>query len=559
MNNLSITLNQLSKLAHSFELDFDANGYLRTLTSKNNCPLLTAPLHKGQFINKQRALTSATQLLNTQLIKHLLHTDSFNMKVSEIQSFAFGYRVTFQQMANFGNTAVAVRGGAIHIAINAKGQIFSISSTIQHGQVLPPAKTMISKSKAITSATAKCKEDITSTHAKFMFASHKGEIQPLYEITLQSKFAYLSYTYLVLANTGKIINEFSKKLCYTTKSEIGIKAEALLVTPDPNLTISAQINRTLIKNLPDKQILKDEHFEMFTGAFAKTVSIKNDGTYCYGARDPEFAAVSVFLSLKKQIELYLSLGLGQPKQPMFVVVDDPFLRDNAYFDPQRYEIHIGVGSGVKHRGLTKHIAFDLSVANHEFGHAAVFLQVPGGDLTGKLGEAINEAIGDVIGALAMDYLGRIWYAKELDQSFNANDLENDSRIVGKYALPPFGIRCQKNNKKWPNDLAKESHADGLIIGGALADLLVAIATDGNILEDQIKLFVKMTLMALALLPSYEVTFHDMLRAMITADKEICHSNYRSAIERSFAAHGIVLDTTLQFDQTNLLKKLALAG
>jgi len=364
---------------------------------------------------------------------------------------------------------------------------------------------------------------------------------------------------IILANTDKTINEFSKRISHLShKQTSGIQANALLLTPDPNLPISNQISKTLIHNLPDNRVLKNAYFEMFMGLDARRALIKDDNTYCYSPKDPEFAAVSVFLSLQKQIELYLSLGLKPPKQPMFVVINDPLELDNAYFDPERYEIHIGTGSGVKHRGLTKHIAFDLSVANHEFGHAVVSLQAPGGYLFGKLGLAMNEAIGDVLGALVMDYLDRIWYAKQLGRSFDASDLKNDSRIIGKYALPPFGIRKQKNSKKWPEDVVGEPHADGLIIGGALADLLVAIATDGAMLEEQIKLFVKMTLMALTFLPSHKVTFTDMLRALITADKEICSGKYRPVIEQCFAYHGIVLDTTKISAKNILPKNLAVA-
>ncbi len=214
------------------------------------------------------------------------------------------------------------------------------------------------------------------------------------------------------------VDQFSKDLYYVSKiKDTGPKAKALLITPDPALPISDQISTTIIKGLPDKQILKNEYLEMFTGLNANRVRAKSDGTYCYSPDDAEFAAVSVFLSLQKQMELYLSLGLRPPKQSLFVIVNDPLKPDNAYFTPSRYEIHIGIGSGVKHGGLTKNIAFDLSVVNHEFGHAAVFLQVPGGDLVGKLGSAINEAIGDVLGALVMDYLNRIWYAKQIGRSF----------------------------------------------------------------------------------------------------------------------------------------------
>jgi hypothetical protein len=558
INIRKITFAQLSKLQKSFELDFDKTGYLRTLTPKNsNGVLIAKPIIPGQSLSKKCAENIAKLFLDQSMIKQLLDSKDFNLNLSETMSFAFGYRLTFKQTVTCDKTLLPIRGGAIHIAINPKGQIFSLSSTLQYGNILPLYQTAISKSKAIDLAAAHGKKAISSSKAELMFMLYQDQIQPVYEVVLGAQFPYRNYTYLVLANTGEIIEEFSQKFnCLDNNETEAIKAEALLSTPDPSLPISAQISKTVIQNLPNKRVLKNSYFEMFTGMCARTVRIKDDNTYCYGIREPEFGAVSVFLSLQKQIELYLSLGLRLPEQPMFVIVNDHLLSDNAYFDPQRYEIHIGIGSGVRHGGLTKNIAFDLGVANHEFGHAAVFLQVPGGDLSGKFGEAINEGIGDVLGALVMDYLGKIQIAKKAGKKLDAEFLKRDSRIIGQYALPPFGIRCQKNHKRFPDDWTGECHADGLIIGGALADFLVAMASAGNCLEKQLQLFTKLTLMALALLPGYDVTFNDLLRALITADKEICFAKYRPLLEDCFAKHGIILDTEIAINAPAYARSLA---
>ncbi len=334
--------------------------------------------------------------------------------------------------------------------------------------------------------------------------------------------------------------------------QTGIKARALLITADPNIPISTQAKKVFIHDLPDPQVLKNAYFEMLVGATARAVTIKPDGTYCYGTREPEFAAVSVFISLMKQMELYLELGLRHPQRSMPVVVNYPFVRDNADFSPFRYQMRIGIGSGAKHGGLNKQIAFDLGVIHHEFGHAAVFLQTPDGDLAGKQGAALNEAIGDVLGALVMNYLLRIWYAKQIGQPFTANDLENDRRILGTYVLR-YGIRVLKNSKRLPNDLRGEPHSDGLIIGGALADLLVEmVIIDGGNMENQIKLFTQMVLMSIALLPRKEVLFENMLQAMIKVDQQLCFGKYRSLIEHCFGKHGIVLDTTSKTDVLSIL-------
>ncbi len=160
-------------------------------------------------------------------------------------------------------------------------------------------------------------------------------------------------------------------------------------------------------------------------------------------------------------------------------------------------MHVGIGTGVEHGGLTKNIAYDLGVTNHEFGHTVVYMQTAGIELPGAQGAAINEALGDVLGTLVMDYMRRIWYEKIFGRPFTADDLKNDPRIIGKYAVPRFGIRTQKTSKRAPDDLTGERHADGLIIGSALADLLVGMATIQNaVLADQIKRFTQIILLAL---------------------------------------------------------------
>lgn len=488
----NISQSNLTKLSKLFELDFDQIGNLRTLSSKEN--QFQQKTIRQKQIDQNAAIKLCKCFVSKKIIQQAFNISSFKLKLFECTYFAFGYRITFKQFAQTGSDLLPVLGGAIHIMINHSGKIISASSTIQQGKINRSSLTQISKTKTMAIAKNKCGKEIIAT--------------------------------------------------------------ALVNTPDPNIPISDQISKVIIKGLPNNQILKDEHFEMFTGIFAKTVSAKDDNTYCYGPRDSQFAAVSIYIALKKQIELYLSLGLKPPVQPMFVFVDNPLVRDNAYFDPQRYEIHIGVGSGVKHGGLTKHIAFDLGVANHEFGHATVALQSVSGDLMGKAGAAIHEAVADVLGTLTMDYLGKIQQAKNDGKPYTAKDLKNDPRIIGKYALPPFGIRCQKNNKSTPDDLAGEPHADGLIIGGALADLLVAMATKSKNanLEKQIKQFVQIMLMALALLPGYRLTFGDLLRSVLTADKEICHGKHKAIIEKCFRDHGIVLNTIIKSTSCILLNK-----
>jgi hypothetical protein len=410
-----------------------------------------------------------------------------------------------------------------------------------------------------------------------MLSAYKGSFNLIYEVTIFGERYGSSSIYLIEAQTGALLHEevigrrslrsyFEQKILPQLPSEQGsseteighkqlknhtaliwlkpqnVPASALLQTPEANKPIAAQLSSTIIKGLPNAKVLRNQYFIMLLGHRGLPVNAKPDGSFCYRPSDPEFAAVSTFISLNSQIALYLALGLTAPNKPLRVFVDDRKVADNAYFDPHNYELHIGVGSGLKRNGLNKHMSFDLGISNHEFGHNVVYLQTPSRDLRGIEGSAIHEAIGDVLGTIVMHYLVKLWYAKQFGQNFGVADIKADGRIIGSYAAPPSGIRCQKNKMSMPDDFVGEPHIDGLIIGGALADTLVYMATRPNTkVEDQIGLFVKLTLMALALVPAHKVTFTDLLRALLTADQQITKGAYREHILRCFSQHGIILN------------------
>ena len=245
--------------------------------------------------------------LSKKIIEQVFNISSFKLKLLECTRFAFGYRITFKQFAQNQSDLLPVLGGAIHIMINHNGKIISVSSTIQQGTISRSSVLQTSKIKALAIAKNKCGKTIVATKSEFVLVCRGNNLQPAYKIMLTCKFPYYKHTYLISAITGEIIDVFAKeRCCFINNKTSEIKASAIVNTPDPNIPISDQVSKVIIKGLPNNQILKDEHFEMFTGIFAKAVSAKDDNTYCYGPRDSQFAAVSIYLALKKQIELYLA-------------------------------------------------------------------------------------------------------------------------------------------------------------------------------------------------------------------------------------------------------------
>lgn len=527
----------LAQIIPALEVDFDAYGEIRHISSSAR-----GGLHKDE--QDKEPGRKALELLKLPLIQRAFGLKHAALMVSAERQFGFGHRVDFQQVAPLieADRYIPVRGGAVSVALDHNGRIFSVTSTLKRGRRVNQSTRMISFTEAIRRAEAKFHLPVTSSTCDLVFSSHNGQMNLAFEVTLESNQPRDVVTYLVLARTGRVVHEQfklwrSSGIC----SRTGVNARALLSTPDPTRRISSQTSQVLVKELPNPAVLRNKYFAMFLGHERRPVFARHDGTYCYSVRDPEFAAVSVFLALNSQLNLYRELGMAAPERVLSVYVNDPTVPDNAYFDPINYEMRIGIGSGVKHRGLNKCIAFDLGVCNHEFGHNAVFLQAPGHDLPGREGAALHEATGDVLGTLVMDYLFRIRYARQLGKDFTREDLLKDRRLIGKYALPPYGLRSQLNTRRTPDDLIGQPHSDGLIAGGALADLLVAMSSAAGVdLEGQLKLFAKINLTALALVPMHKVSFKDMLRALITADQLETAGSYRKLIERCFAAHGITL-------------------
>jgi putative hydrolase of the HAD superfamily len=518
----------------------------------------------SQLIDELDAFYIADDFINLPAIQNDLQSAKIELEMGEITSFTYGYRISFRQMATCENNLfLPVHGGAIHLFMNKRGEIFSLSSTLQYGLIQSQTNVLTTKKEAIQLASASCKYSVVRAWADLLLVEHNDEIKLAYEVTLVCQSPNKSYGCFVLTDTREIIEQRQRALEFHTGTSIAalVKGQALLTTPHPDKPISEQISKVIVKDLPNPQVLRNDFLNMFTNKQMVSVYAKADGSFCYGPSHNEFAAVSVFLSLQNQIDLYLQSGMVQPNQALTVVVNDSGVKDNAYFDPLNYEIHLGVGTGLEQGGLTEHIAYDLGVANHEFGHAIAYWQSVNNDLAGAQGAALNEAIGDVMGALVMDYLSNLWYPEKSGCRLTKRRLKNDARVIGKYALPPFGIRTQKNGCKAPVDLTGEPHSDGLIVGGALADCLIAMASEpGKDIEQQINLFVKINLMAVALLPGHRITFTDMLRALITADQQICSSKYRSTIERCRLSllfnflkspHAILLLNIFTMHPTNL--------
>ncbi|MBY0359577.1 MAG: hypothetical protein K2W82_16350 [Candidatus Obscuribacterales bacterium] len=554
-------IHALSSHIGGLEAFFDENGRLRTLTTSDAqglftepCKGLTSEAYASRFINAP-AVIRALGLRHAEL----LHTNSVAIP-------NLGKRVEFRQTLTINSQTYPVRAGYVHVFINRDGKIFQVNSTVRHGRKPSfNSKSIISANEAL--AKARLSLDVKQSlreRAELVFSSHNGKIEPVYEVTITTENPRRVVLVLVRAINGQVVHRTNKlRTEASAKIVLGSSrrrqrrkpttpdinqsvttpvptGKTFLRIPDPNANLLNQIHEVVLNMLPDRSVLKNDNCIIYLGSSKKEVRAKSDGSFLYTHGEAEFAAVTTFFAFNAQMELYKSWGMTPPTEPIPIYVNDPNVRDNAYFDPEAYEIHLGIGSGLP-RGLTRNIAYDLGVTWHENGHHVVFLQTPGQDLPGAEGGAIHESMGDVLGDLLMDFWFRLTYGNELKATLTNNDVDKDTRVIGKYALPPNGIRIQKNKKRTPQDKTGEPHDDGLISGGAKADLLVAMATQkGADLKKALEDFGKITLAALTLVPAHKVSFQDLLKAYLTADQQLNAAANKDLITKSFGDHGIVL-------------------
>lgn len=562
-------VNRLAARIPDVRAVFDHFGHVRSLTTDDANGLFDKPL-LGTPVQHARKFLAVDDINKALGLRHV-DLD----RGSDATDPLLGHSVTFQQEITASNgVKYPVRHGYVQVFIDPTGKVFNLNSSLRHGKRNVDLNGIITEDQAIDAAEAHFgdREYEENPKCELVFSAHNGKIDPCYEVILCANEPRLVQKVLVKAHSGEIVlaenllrsprplpalmtggkgkapgGKTRKRRTPSTTpgttggTTTGVPCKVLLRIPDPNTPIAKQVYDQFIVNLPNPKVLADDDFIMYVGDKNHPVKAKADGTFNYAPTDPEFSAVVTYFALKAQFDLMKKWGMKPNTRAIPVIVEDNSGdTDNAYFDPEGYEIHILKGSGLKAGGLNRYIAFDLGVSWHENGHHIVFLQTPGKDLPGSEGGAMHESIGDVLGDLLMDWHFGDIYGAQLGHTLTVADVEADDRIIGKYALPPRGIRIAKNKKRTPQDKTGEVHDDGEISGGAKADLLVSLIKQLAAVAPGLELFGRTTLGALALMPAHRCTFRDLLNAYVTADQRLNKGANRAAIVKAFDDHGIVL-------------------
>ena len=173
--------------------------------------------------------------------------------------------------------------------------------------------------------------------------------------------------------------------------------------------------------------------------------------------DPRFEEVMVYYHVDA-VGRYLK-GLG------FDFVDDWQLSANVHFGMTRAGFYDPIDGSINFGDAGVDVAEDAEVIVHEYGHAILDRQVP--DFNAGEGGAIHEGFSDFLAA----------------SFFSAVSDGFSDTIVFEWAGsddPEVATRPVNGNKRYPQDVMGDPHADGQMWSAALWEIFEAIGRDASI-------------------------------------------------------------------------------
>ena len=412
--------------------------------------------------------TSTRQCLNDYCDLFAMTDPSIELRLTDIQSSLTGRHVRFHQYYN----GIEVYGAVVSVHTNRTGQIRVIHSNYFPRINISTAASLTPEG-AINIAIAETGAfDLRKPpHANLVIfpnrdAGQIGDYTNAYRLAYRtiahSRQPIASWEYIIDANTGEPLNRRSllrsadgQGRVFNPNPIVALKDFALMDTDDSAGAIPEEAYTDVI--LPE---LDGSGF--LDGPYVSTKLTKNRANeqtleFNYLRDDPRFEEVMVYYHVDA-VGRYLK-GLG------FDFVDDWQIPANVHFGRTRAAFYDDSEGSINFGDAGVDVAEDAEVIIHEYGHAILDRQVP--NINRGEGGAIHEGFSDF---LAASFFSAV------------SDGFSDS-IVFEWAGsddPEIATRPVNGNKRYPQHVMGEPHADGQIWSAALWEIFEAIGRDPSI-------------------------------------------------------------------------------
>lgn len=458
-----------------------------------------------------QARSAARSHLQANGNRYHLKADLADLRDSATISSPGGTHVQFQQTLN----GVPVEGATLNVGLDRANSVQLVVSGYQAN--LPQISTTPRVTAAAAIATAR-----STTGAQGALAAApqarlviyaEGTAALAWKITLSTDAPTGAWDVFVDAISGKPI---------ATRSLLReVEGSGQVFTPNPVATLQD----------PTLRDQDDTNHVALTGAYRTVTLHELDGSgYLRGpyvdassknpAKEPSFVfnytrdnvrfeQVMAYYHIDRTQRYIQSLGFSNVNNRQQKVKISTFSYDNSYYNPSNGAISLGRG-GVDD-------GEDADVIVHEYGHSVQDNQVPGFGSSLE-GGSMGEGFGD--------YLAFTMSAQGQSGAYLACVAEWDATAYDR-GTPPC-LRRLDENKRYPEDLRGEVHADGEIWSRALFDLWNAL---GRSTADRLVLQSHFYLTPTA-------SFQDGANAILAADRALNGGANQAKIRQIFSARGI---------------------
>ena len=412
--------------------------------------------------------TSARQCLSEYCDLFAMTDPNIELRLTNIQSSLTGRHIRFHQYYN----GIEVYGAVVSLHTNHSGQIRVIQSNyFPRIDISTAASFSPEQAISIAIADASVFDLRKPSHASLVIfpsydAGQVGDYADAYRLAyrtiVHSRQPLASWEYIIDANTGESLNRQSllrfadgQGRVFNPNPVVALKDFTLMDQEDSADAIPEEAYTDVILPELDGSGLLD-------GPYVSTRLTENRANeptlmFNYLRDDPRFEEVMVYYHVDA-VGRYLK-GLG------FDFVDNWQISANVHLGMTRAAFYDDSDGSINFGDAGVDVAEDAEVIIHEYGHAILDRQVP--NINRGEGGAIHEGFSDFLTA----------------SFFSAvSDGFSDS-IVFEWAGsddPEVATRPVNSNKRYPQDIVGQPHADGQIWSAALWEIFEALGRDASI-------------------------------------------------------------------------------